>query len=181
MLVRETGHTEPRIDKRITSMTQQATPESASSSQPINNKQHGVATEFTLVVPLQPGGAERIRELMKMVDPASIGDLGTIHEARAGIFDNDTKLLFASTFDGSWDNYIDDFAAKSKAKILLDRVLGESGDYPGLESPEVKDWIAKHQIDVVLYSLDSPEATAKRVKKSMRVLNAFDEILDAAG
>src|SRR5260370_37707665 len=101
-------------------MTQQATPESASSSPPIGNKRHGVATEFTLVVPLKSGAADRIRELMKMVDPASIGDLGTIHEARAGIFDNDTKLLFASTFDGSWDNYIYDFAAKSQAKVLID-------------------------------------------------------------
>ena len=118
-----------------------------------------------------------------MVDPASIGDLGTIHEARAAIFDNDTKLLFASTFDGTWDNYIEDFAAKSKAKGMLDRIWAEaeSGDYPGLDSPEVKGWIARYQIDVVLYSLDSSDATAKRVKKSLRVLNAFDEILDAAG
>jgi hypothetical protein len=165
--------------------TQDATFESASSSGPSSNRQHGVATEFTLVVSLKPGAADRIRELMKRVDPSSIGDLGTIHEARAGIFDNDTKLLFASTFDGSWDNYIDDFAAKSKAKILLDRIFEEceSGDYPGLNSPspEIKGWIAKHQIDVVLYSLDSPGATAKRVKKSIRVLNAFEEILDAAG
>src|SRR4051794_2239704 len=164
-------------------MTQQKTAEQNGPSRPINNKSHGVASEFTLVIPLGPGGADRIRELVKQVDPASIGDLGTIHEARAGIFDNDTKLLFASTFDGSWDNYIDDFAAKSKAKVLLDRIFEqcEAGDYPGLDSPEVKDWVARHQIDVVLYSLDSSDATAKRVKKSIRVLNAFDEILDAAG
>src|SRR4051812_42795397 len=164
-------------------MTQQVVADSASSSQPISNKRHGVATEFTLVVPLKPGAADRLRAMMKMVDPTSIGDLGTIHEARVGIFDNDTKLLFSSTFDGSWDNYIDDFAAKSKAKLLLDKVFeeAESDDYPGLDSPEVKSWVVKHQIDVVLYSLDSPDATAKRVKKSLRVLNAFDEILDAAG
>jgi hypothetical protein len=27
-------------------------------------------------------------------------------------FDNDTRLLFASTFDGDWDVYINDFAAR---------------------------------------------------------------------
>ena len=163
-------------------MTQQIAAETASQSRPITNKRHGVATEFTLLIPLKPGGAERIRQLAQMVDPASLGDLGTIHEMRAGIFDNDTKLLFASTFDGSWDQYIDDFAAKSKGKVLLDKILGESEDgYPGLDNPEeVKDWIVKHQIDVVLYSLDSPDATAKRVKKSLRVLNGFDEMLDAS-
>src|SRR3954449_7188646 len=123
-------------------MTQQVVADSASSSQPISNKRHGVATEFTLVVPLKPGAADRIRQAMKKVDPASIGDLGTIHEARAGIFDNDTKLLFASTFDGSWDNYIEDFAHRSKAKVMLDMMLGEGDDYPGLDNPEeVKDWI----------------------------------------
>jgi len=161
-------------------MAEQTTSEPNGSSRPITNKSHGVASEFTLVIPLGPGGAERIRELMKKVDPASIGDLGTIHEARAGIFDNDTKLLFASTFDGSWDNYIDDFIHRSKAKVLLDMMFGEVDDYPGLDSPEVKDWIVKHQIDVVLYSLDSPDATAKRVKKGQRVLKAWDEMLDTA-
>jgi hypothetical protein len=162
-------------------MAEQTTSEPTGSSRPITNKQHGVATEFTLVVPLKPGAADRIREMVKSVDPSAIGDLGTIHEVRAAIFDNDTKLLVASTFDGSWDNYIDDFAAKSRAKVLLDRLWAEGPDYPGLDSPQVKDWIAKYQIDVFLYSLDSPDATAKRVKKSLRVLNAFDEMLDAAG
>ena len=162
-------------------MAEQTTSEPNGSSRPITNKSHGVASEFTLVIPLGPGGAERIRELMKKVDPASIGDLGTIHEARAGIFDNDTKLLFASTFDGSWDSYIDDFAHRSQARVMLDMMLGEGDDYPGLDNPEeVKDWMVKHQIDVVLYSLDSPDATAKRVKKSLRVLNGFDEMLDAS-
>src|SRR4051794_8536676 len=162
-------------------MTQQKTAEQNGPSRPINNKSHGVASEFTLVIPLGPGGADRIRELVKKVDPASIGDLGTIHEARAGIFDNDTKLLFASTFDGSWDNYIEDFAHRSKAKVMLDMMLGEGDDYPGLDNPEeVKDWIGRHQIDVVLYSQDSPDATAKRVKKGQRVLNAWEEMLDAS-
>src|SRR5215208_4758179 len=156
--------------------------ETTESSRPITNKSHGVGSEFTLVIPLKPGGADRIRELVKKVDPASIGDLGTIHEARAGIFDNDTKLLFASSFDGTWDNYIEDFAHRSKAKVMLDMMLGEGDDYPGLDNPEeVKDWIVKHQIDVVLYSLDSPDATARRVKKSLHVLNGFDQMLDAAG
>jgi hypothetical protein len=162
-------------------MAQQTTSEAAGPSRPIKNKSHGVGSEFTVVIPLKPGGADRIRELVKQVDPSSIGDLGTIHEARAGIFDNDTRLLFASTFDGTWDQYIDDFAARSKAKVLLDRIWSEGPDYPGLDSPEVKDWIAKYQIDVVLYSLDSPDATAKRVKKGQSVLNGFDQMLDAAG
>ena len=32
-----------------------------------------------------------------------------MHDLRFVIFDNDTRVIFASTFDGDWDPYIDDF------------------------------------------------------------------------
>ena len=41
----------------------------------------------------------------------AIADVGTLHQARYVLFDNGTRLLVATTFDGDWDVYIDDFAA----------------------------------------------------------------------
>ncbi|MGB7635706.1 MAG: hypothetical protein WBL68_18460, partial [Nitrososphaeraceae archaeon] len=49
----------------------------------------GRSTEFTLILPLKPGGAERMRKK----NFGSLPNLGTVHEARWVIFDNDTKLL----------------------------------------------------------------------------------------
>ena len=30
-------------------------------------------------------------------------------------FDDDTRILFATTYDGDWDTYINDFATKIRA------------------------------------------------------------------
>ena len=66
---------------------------------------------------LKPGGAERLRK--KLASNSKFGNqnqavvdrIGTVHDLRFVIFDNDTRLLFATTFDGDWDAYINDFAA----------------------------------------------------------------------
>jgi hypothetical protein len=41
----------------------------------------------------------------------NVDRVGTVHDLRFIIFDNYTRLLFASTFDGDWDAYINDLAA----------------------------------------------------------------------
>ncbi len=35
-----------------------------------------------------------------------------VHDMRFVFLDNDTKMLFATAYDGEWDAYIDDFATK---------------------------------------------------------------------
>jgi hypothetical protein len=66
----------------------------------------GRSNEFAFILPLNPGGAERMRKKMsdtyKARDQSETGRIGTIHDMRFVIFDNDTRLLFASTFDGDW-------------------------------------------------------------------------------
>jgi hypothetical protein len=50
--------------------------------------------------------------------------IAIIHEARFVLFDGGTRLLFATSFDGSWDAYMEDFA--SKPLQLLMRFSGTS-------------------------------------------------------
>ena len=38
--------------------------------------------------------------------------VGTVHDMRFVFLDNDTRMLFATAFDGEWDPYIDDFVTK---------------------------------------------------------------------
>ena len=105
----------------------------------------GRSNEFTLVMPLKPGGAERMRKNVadthKMPE-SMMNRIGTLHESRFVIFDNDTRLLFATTFDGDWDSYIDDFA--SLIPDIMDRRFEEIEGYPGIRSPDIKDLIVKH-------------------------------------
>ena len=64
--------------------------------------------------PIRAGGAARLRALLQLRD-GSFDDtdrVGTVHDMRFVFLDNDTKLLFATAYDGEWDPYIDDFATK---------------------------------------------------------------------
>jgi hypothetical protein len=74
----------------------------------------GRSNEFTLISALKPGGAERMRKLMPDgftgQRQKNTDRIGTVHDLRFVIFDNDTRVVFASTFDGDWDPYLDDFA-----------------------------------------------------------------------
>jgi hypothetical protein len=65
-----------------------------------------VATEFTVYTKVLPGHERAVREEIERAtkDPQrqkSVQEIGTLHEARWVLFDNDTRLMFASSFDGS--------------------------------------------------------------------------------
>ena len=46
-----------------------------------------------------------------------------LHDMRFVFLENDTKLLFATAYDGEWDAYIDDFVTKipTSMDIFFDR------------------------------------------------------------
>ena len=145
-------------------------------------KTDGQAHELTVIVPLKPGGAERTREVLKQrtSDEARVrrDAMGNLHDMRVVFFDNDTRMLFATVFDGTWDNYIDDFASKMPDQI--DALFAEVEDYPGIHSPDVKDVIRKYQIDADEFYSAYPDATVKQIRKGQRVLKAWEELLDTA-
>src|SRR5262245_9056633 len=74
----------------------------------------GKRSELTIVVPLVPGGAKRLRTFLQLLggnlSPGAT-EGGTLHDMRFVFLDNDTRLLFATSFDGDWAIYIDLFIA----------------------------------------------------------------------
>ena len=144
----------------------------------------GQVQEFTLIMNLKPGGAERLRK--KLASDSKFGNennavvdrVGTLHDMRFTIFDNDTRLLFASTFDGDWDAYIDDFAAR--IPDLIDVAFGEVDDYPGIKHPNVKDFIVKHQVTSTYFYSAYPDASVRDIRKAMKIERGLDVLLDAA-
>lgn len=62
----------------------------------------GEVSELTAIMPLKSGGAERLRKFFKLVDGnlSGAGRVGTLHNMRFVFLDNDTKLLFATAYDG---------------------------------------------------------------------------------
>ena len=141
----------------------------------------GRVNEFTLIFKLKPGGAERMRKKIAS-DPnfqSHVDGVGTVHDLRFTTFDNDTRLLFASTFDGDWDAYINDFAAL--IPDYIDLAFGEVDDYPGIKSPDIKNYIVKHQITSTYFYSAYPDASVRDIRKAMKVKSGLDVLLDAAG
>jgi len=143
----------------------------------------GQAHELTVIIPLKPGGAERTREMLKQRHGSDESRrrrdaMGNLHDLRVVFIDNDSRMLFATDFDGDWDSYIDDFA--SKMPDQLDAVFADVEGYPGIHDPSVKDYIIKHQIQADEFYSAYPNATVRQIRKGQRVLQAWEELLDAS-
>ena len=168
-------------------MAQGSTPESAGSERPF--RYHGNQGEFTLLAPFRPGGAERARQIAERADEifAEISDaiygIGTLHDIRIALFDNDSRLLFVTKYDGDWDQYIDDFGAGVAAGnlLFLDELFGTCEGFPGLLSPDAKDYLAKYQVPVSFFWSALHDSTVKRNLRAERVLGGVEQVLDAAG
>ncbi|HEX2472858.1 MAG TPA: hypothetical protein VHJ59_08915, partial [Nitrososphaera sp.] len=104
--------------------------------------------------------------------------IGTLHYLRFVIFDNDTRLFFATTFDDDWDAYINDFSAL--VPDLIDLTFEEVEDYPGIKSPDIKDFIAKSQVTATYFYSAYPDASVRDIRKAMKVKSGLDVLLDAA-
>jgi hypothetical protein len=141
----------------------------------------GAVSELTMLFPFAPGGAPRLRAFLQLLNGNFDGanKVGSLHNMRFVFLDNDTKLLFATAFDGEWDPYIDDFATKIPDYLdILD--CGLEG-WPGIRSPEAKDYLASHQITAEGWYVANPDLTVAETKRIKRVGKAVDEFLDEIG
>jgi len=142
----------------------------------------GVRTEFTVYTNVKPGHEQAVREaIARAVEDPRRGDavkeIGTLHEARWVLFDNGTRLMFCSSFDGTWDNYIDDFASTYIATIF-DSVFSHCEGFPGITDPGAKDWFLKHQREASAFISAYPDASVKQIWKALDVQKAFQQVLD---
>jgi hypothetical protein len=159
--------------------------EATQSAQPQRpGRTDGVAGEFTVYCTIKPGQADALREVLAGVRSiqstkgrAALQEIGTLHDARHVIFDNDTRYMFASVFDGSWDTYIDDFATTVVGETF-DKVFAHMEDFPGITDPGVKEWFVAHQAPAEVFVSSYPDLTVQQIWKDQRVNEAFQEVLD---
>src|SRR5215813_6856593 len=126
----------------------------------------GNVSELTILVPLAPGGAKRLRAFLQMIGgnlSSGASKVGTLHDMRFVFLDNDTRMLFATAYDGDWDAYIDDFAWEG---------------WPGIRSPHAKDYLAKYQVAAEGWFVAHPDLTVAETERLKRNGKALDEFLD---
>ena len=141
----------------------------------------GKVSELTGLIPLEPGGGKRIRGLLDLLEGNFRGAdvVGTLHDMRFVLLENDTKLLFATAYDGEWDAYIDDFV--TKIPDSMDVIFCNCKGWPGIRSPNIKEWLVKHQIAADAWYVASPNLTVAETKRLEKVGKAVEAFLDKIG
>ena len=152
----------------LTMLTEElAAPGRAQTAGRIGARQ-GKVSELTVLLPFVKGGAKRLRGLLQLLEGnfRAADAVGTVHDMRFVFVDNDTKLLFATAYDGDFDAYIDDFSAK--IPNAMDLWLSNCEGYPGMKSGKAKEWIFNHQIQAEAWYVNSPNLSAAETRRPYR-------------
>jgi hypothetical protein len=137
----------------------------------------GKVSELTVITPITPEGAARLRAATDFLGGSNLVDrVGTLHNMRFVFLDNDTKMLFATAYDGDWDVYINDFATKIPA--YMDLLFSAVPGWPGIHDPSVKDFIVKYQVQAARWSVACPDLTVVEIRRLEKLGKAVDEFLD---
>ena len=140
----------------------------------------GKVSELTVIAPLKEGGAERLKEILKIAGGNLKGAtrVGTLHDLRFVFLDDDTRVLFCTAYDGDWDPYIDDFA--TKIPELMDILFGSVEGWPGIKDPSVKQFILDHQITAAGWYVGIPHLTIQDIRRQDRIVKGINKALDEA-
>jgi hypothetical protein len=179
--IEEVAHDAPALAKiALEAMVRKHNPDLKGSARSAGRagRQSGNVSELTAIAPLKPGGAERLRRIFDLTNGNMDGAqrVSTLHDMRFVFFDDDTRILFATTYDGDWDTYINDFA--TKIPELMDLLFANVEGWPGIASPEVKEFIARHQIDAAGWFVANPQVTVVDVRRYQRMDKALAAFLD---
>lgn len=150
----------------------------------IEDKAGVVQNQITVISPIKPQILPQI--LVRLIlgvanrnaraSYGSLSGLTTIHFARWVIIDNGKNLLFESNFDGSWENYIDDFV--DRASVAMNGIWANAVGYPigGCRDIEsFKQIIRDHQVPTQVFYSAYPEATVKNILNDLPLSKSVEQ------
>jgi hypothetical protein len=128
--------------------------------------------QLTLVTVLKPEDVKRARAVMAAIDsyskrlapPGSLMGISTIHFVKWLVIDNGRRLLMVSDYDGSWENYIDEFAEMILSG--LDAIWETSYGYPpdgARDLPAFKRFLRNHQVPSEVFFSAYPDETVLNI------------------
>ena len=148
----------------------------------------GPTTELSVFFKVKPGTSlEALQDGIRKYRQVVLNNFETLmkiglHETRLVIFDDGTRILFATSFDGDWTQYIDDavmhLAVGFQAWLIyLEGYPATKESDPIPDKVVVREYIKKHQVPAVAYARTAPGGL-KEVQKGLRLNNAFQKVLD---
>jgi hypothetical protein len=134
--------------------------------------------QLTLVTVVKPEHVKRVRAVMAAIDsyakrlapPGSLIGVSTIHFVKWLVIDNGRRLMMVSDYDGSWENYIDEFAEMILSG--LDAIWETSYGYPpdgARDLPAFKRFLRSHQVPSEVFFSAYPDRTVLNIVKRSRV------------
>jgi hypothetical protein len=133
--------------------------------------------QLTLVTIVQPEMLRQLRAVLEIIDlyarrlaeQGSLVGISTIHTVRWALLDGGKRLLMASNYDGTWENYIDEFAELILSG--LDSIWDSSYSFPELGAQDVaafKVFLRCHQVPVNVFYSAYPAATVQNILYAMK-------------
>jgi hypothetical protein len=145
-------------------------------------KRIGKRGELTGIGKVTRDGARIFRERLPQFQAEAAyweNRIGTVHDFRVFLFDNDTRILFTIVFDGEFKPYVEDLIRE--VTPWLDQIFGGVWDgYEGMKDPGLVQFVLNAVIEAEFFYAAFTEATRRDVEKSLRVSRAVNELLDAA-
>ena len=165
------------IENERTAMSQQATRQPDGPGKRIGKK-----GEITGVGKVAPGGAKLFRERLPQIQAEAAyweTRVGTLHDFRVALFDNDTRILFTIVYDGDFKAYVEDILRE--ASPWLDQIfLGVWDGFKGTKDRKSVEELFGYTFEADFFYVANPDVTVKDVAKMQRLSNAVGELLDAA-
>ena len=165
------------IENERTAMSQHATRQPDGPGMRIGKK-----GEITGIGKVAPGGAKLFRERLPQIQAEAgywEGRVGTLHDFRVALFNNDTQILFTIVYDGDFKPYIEDVLRE--AGPWLDQIfLGVWDGFKGTQDRKSVGEILKTAFEANVFFVSNPDVTVRDVAKMKRLSGAVGELLDAA-
>ena len=153
------------------------------------SKQCGVGSELSVFFKVKQGQGSTLREQLAKWDTnlsrAEGFNKTTLTDTRFVLFDNDTRCLFATNFDGPWDAYVED-VLRFIPNAFYDEVFVNFEGYPetGIKSigvDGIKKIVDDNQVTASAYMRRYTDVTVKEIDKALRLQKAFQKVLDTPG
>jgi len=165
------------IENERTAMSQHATRQPDGPGKRIGKK-----GEISFIGKLVPGAAKLFRERLPQIQAEAAyweGKVGTLHDFRAALIDNDTRMLVTIVYDGDFKAYLEDVLRE--AGPWLDQIFdGWEGFRGTKDRKSVAELVANTHFECDVFYVGNPDVTARDVAKMQRLSKAVGELMDAA-
>ncbi len=134
--------------------------------------------QLTLVSVVRPDLLPQLKAVLDVIDlyarhlaeQGSLVGISTIHTVRWVLLDGGKRLLMASNYDGTWENYIDEFAELILSG--LDAIWESSYGFPELGAQDIvafKHFLRCHQAPANCFYSAYPRETVQNILNGLQI------------